>query len=427
MVDLGDGGDGGFAAAACDALLDGDAGREAFDRVHIGLFELIDELAGVGRHAVEEAALAFGEEDVEGQGRFARAAEAGDDDHAVARDVDVDVLEVVLAGASDGDGVRAGEDLGERGFFAEDGRSGVALEERSEELGGAGFGGFEDFFGGSSGDNFSALVAAFGAEVDDPVGTFHDLEVVLDDNDAVSLVHEAVEDFDEKGDIVEVEAGGGFVEDEKGLFAGLADEVVDELEALGLAAGEGIHGLAELEVVEADFGEEAQRAGDFSRLVEGLEKFHGLGGGEFEDFVDGFSGDLDFQQRWAEAGAVAFGAAEKEVAEKLHFDLFETEAAAAVAASIAGVEGKARGREAGGLGGGGVAEKSADVVVDAEVDGWRGARGFRERGLVDHHDFIHFLVAVDGFDEARGFLFGRVLADQLAVEDIADEGGFART
>ena len=67
------------------------------------------------------------------------------------------------------------------------------------------------------------------------------------------------------------------------------------------------------------------------------------------------------------------------------------------------------------------------MLVDAEVDGWRGARCFRKRGLIDHHDFIHFLVAVDGFDEAGGFFLGRVLADQLAVKDIADEGGFART
>ena len=105
MVDLGDGGDGGFAAAARDTLFDSDARREAFDRVHIGLFELIHELPGVGRHAIEKAALSLSEEDVEGEGGFARAAEAGDNDHAIARDVDIDVLEVVLASSANGDGI----------------------------------------------------------------------------------------------------------------------------------------------------------------------------------------------------------------------------------------------------------------------------------------------------------------------------------
>ena len=67
------------------------------------------------------------------------------------------------------------------------------------------------------------------------------------------------------------------------------------------------------------------------------------------------------------------------------------------------------------------------MLVDAEVDSRRGAGCFRKRGLIDHHDLIHFLVPFDRFHEAGGFLLGRVFADQLAVEDIADEGGFART
>ena len=90
--DGGDGGDGGFAAAAGNALLDGDGRRQAGDQVDVGAFELLDELAGVGGHAVEEAALAFGEEDVEGEGGFAGAGEAGDDDELVAGDLQVYVL-----------------------------------------------------------------------------------------------------------------------------------------------------------------------------------------------------------------------------------------------------------------------------------------------------------------------------------------------
>ena len=105
VIDFGDGGDGGFAAAAGDALLDGDGGGQAGDVVDFGFFHLLGELPGVGGHGVEEAALAFGEEDVEGEGGFAGAGEAGDDDELVARDVEGDVLEIVLAGAGDVDAV----------------------------------------------------------------------------------------------------------------------------------------------------------------------------------------------------------------------------------------------------------------------------------------------------------------------------------
>ncbi len=76
IPELGDGGDGGFRAALGDALFDGDGGRQALELVDLGFFQLLGELAGVGGHRVEETALAFGEEDVEGEGGLAGAGEA---------------------------------------------------------------------------------------------------------------------------------------------------------------------------------------------------------------------------------------------------------------------------------------------------------------------------------------------------------------
>ena len=50
VEDLGDSADGGFAAAAGDALFDGDGGWEPFDEIEVGLFQLARKLAGVRRH-----------------------------------------------------------------------------------------------------------------------------------------------------------------------------------------------------------------------------------------------------------------------------------------------------------------------------------------------------------------------------------------
>ena len=77
------------------------AGREAGDMVDVRLLHHLEELAGVGRQALDVAALALGIDGVEGEARLARAREAGDDRQLVARDVDVDRLEVVLARAAD--------------------------------------------------------------------------------------------------------------------------------------------------------------------------------------------------------------------------------------------------------------------------------------------------------------------------------------
>ena len=60
-----------------------------------------EELAGVGRQRLDVAALALGVDGVEGERRLARARQPGEDDELVARQLEVDVAQVVLAGAPD--------------------------------------------------------------------------------------------------------------------------------------------------------------------------------------------------------------------------------------------------------------------------------------------------------------------------------------
>ena len=103
VVDLGDGADGRARIARGGLLLDRDGGREAVDLVDVRLLHHLQELAGVGRQRLDVAALALGVDGVEGERGFARARQAGEHDQLVARDLDVDVLEIVLARAADRD------------------------------------------------------------------------------------------------------------------------------------------------------------------------------------------------------------------------------------------------------------------------------------------------------------------------------------
>ena len=82
-------------------MVDGDGRREAGDLVHVRLLHLAEELAGVGRERLHVAALTLGKYRVKGQGRLARAREAGKDHHLVARHLDRDVLQVMSARALD--------------------------------------------------------------------------------------------------------------------------------------------------------------------------------------------------------------------------------------------------------------------------------------------------------------------------------------
>jgi len=65
----------------------------------------LQELAGVGGERLDVAALAFGVDGVEGERAFARPGQAGHDHELLARDIDVDALEIVLAGAAHADEV----------------------------------------------------------------------------------------------------------------------------------------------------------------------------------------------------------------------------------------------------------------------------------------------------------------------------------
>ena len=100
VVDFGDGADGGARVRAGRFLLDRDRRRQAVDQIDVRLLHLLEELPRVRRQRLDVAALAFRVNRVEGERRFPRAGQAGDDDQPIARDVDVDILEVVYARAA---------------------------------------------------------------------------------------------------------------------------------------------------------------------------------------------------------------------------------------------------------------------------------------------------------------------------------------
>ncbi len=95
VVDFGDGANRGAGVVGGRLLLDGNGWRQAFDGVDVGLFHHRQELPGVGRQRFHIAALAFGVQGVERQGRLAGTGQAGDHDQLVPGQGQVDVLQVV--------------------------------------------------------------------------------------------------------------------------------------------------------------------------------------------------------------------------------------------------------------------------------------------------------------------------------------------
>ena len=75
-------------------------------------------------------------------------------------------------------------------------------------------------FGRAGEDDLAAAIAAFGPEVDDPVGGLDDFEIVLDDDDRVALVDQLMQHFEQLAHVVEMQAGGRLVEQIEGAAGG---------------------------------------------------------------------------------------------------------------------------------------------------------------------------------------------------------------
>ena len=102
--DLGHRPDGGPGRSHRFLPVDGDGRRNPLDPADAGAVHPVHELAGIGRECLHVATLALGIEGVEGQGGFARTADAGHHGDGVQGNVQVEVLEIVLPRTADANG-----------------------------------------------------------------------------------------------------------------------------------------------------------------------------------------------------------------------------------------------------------------------------------------------------------------------------------
>ena len=80
--------------------------------------------------------------------------------------------------------------------------------------------------GCTRGNDSSAPFAPFRTQVDDVVGTLDDIEVVLDDDNAMTALQQGLKGLQQLLDVVEMESGGGLVKDEEGGVGLLLAQVV---------------------------------------------------------------------------------------------------------------------------------------------------------------------------------------------------------
>jgi hypothetical protein len=126
-----------------------------------------------------------------------------------------------------------------------------------EEESGERFVARSDFGGRAVGEQFAAVDAGGGTEIDDAVGARHELVVVLDDEQRVALRAQRLEGANELFVVARVQPDARFVEHVENAGK-IGAELRGEPDALGLAAGQRLGRAVEREVAEADVREELQ-------------------------------------------------------------------------------------------------------------------------------------------------------------------------
>ena len=199
-------------------------------------------------------------EDRVDQRGLARAGHAGDGREHAQGEGDGDVLEVVLAGPDHRDLPALDRPAPLRGHL-----DGAAP---GQVVAGEAVGGVEQSRQGAGVDDPPAPLPGARADVDDPVGRADGVLVVLDDNEGVAQVPQALKGLDEAGVVPLVQPDAGLVEHVEDPDQPRAD-LGGQADALRLPARQGRGAAGQAQVVQADVDEEAQAGVDLGQDAAG--------------------------------------------------------------------------------------------------------------------------------------------------------------
>ena len=270
------------------------------------------------------------------------------------------------------------------------------------------------------------MPAGSGAHVHQVVRGIEQVLVVFHAEDGVSGIPQAEKGCQEKGHFIEVEAAGGFVQNEQSPFSVFLQfpgrgfgQFRSYFYALGFSAGKGVRPAVEIEVSQPyvlhafqDGGGSGQGGKEFRRFV------HGQG----QRLGNGFPFPGDFQRFPVVALPLAGVAGHCHVSQKVHVHFNHARSLATFTAASANVGGKARRRISPLLGKGELCVKGAQHLEQAGSGGRCGARRFADGRLVDDDEAVEVFCSLH---VARNTLFpGEVLPD-CGDEAVPDKGGFS--
>ena len=180
---------------------------------------------------------------------------------------------------------------------------------------------------------FAAIIACFRAKIDDPVGAFDHLEIVLDDDERVTAHRPGAERASSSmatSSKCRPVVGSSKMKRLPWQSRHFPDVLLgfrkmpNELQTLRFATGERVERLAESQITETDFIQNIERLRQRFRFADLREKMNRFADGHLEHIVNRFAVQVGLQHVRLESFSFALGAANIKIAQELHLDFFET-------------------------------------------------------------------------------------------------------
>ena len=107
------------------------------------------------------------------------------------------------------------------------------------------------FFRSSSRKHLAATSSALRTDVDDVVGKFYYVEVVLDDDNGIALIHELLNNIHQNANVFEVQTRSRLVEDVESLARVALSQFCSQFHTLAFASRESSRRLSELDIAQS--------------------------------------------------------------------------------------------------------------------------------------------------------------------------------
>lgn len=251
---------------------------------------------------------------------------------------------------------------------------------------------FGDLLGCPFRDDAASSGASLGAQIDDPVSSLDQIQIVFDHNHRIASIDEALQYPEKQIDIVKMEAGGRFIQHIQRLTSRSFAELPRQLDALSFASRQRWRGLAEFEILQADIAEGLQFIDD---LGEGGKMLEGL----LDIEVEAIGDRLAFEENLEGSAVVSFGfacgAGDPKVGEELHVEPNRAVAIAGAATPLLGIEAEGSRSESAASALGKFREQIADLVEDFRIRCRIAARGSTDGTLIDIDDLVQVFESLD--------------------------------